>query len=80
MPNPAVLFKLLAAKKQFEQVHPKAVAFARRLLAQGVEAGSVIEVTVTQPDGTQLSTNLRVQPSDLELLRELQSLQGEQPL
>lgn len=78
MPNPALIFKLLAAKKQFEQTHPKAAAFARSVQAQGIEAGSVVELTITRPDGTQVSANLRVQPSDLELLRELQALRDSQ--
>lgn len=78
MPNPALLFKLLSAKKQLEQTHPKAAAFARSIQAQGIEAGSVIELTITRPDGTQTSTNLRVQPSDLEILQELQALRERQ--
>jgi hypothetical protein len=78
IPNPAALMKLLAAKKQFEQAHPKAIAFCRALAAQGVEAGTVIEVTVTKPDGSTLATNLRVQQSDLDLLQTLKSMNAEQ--
>jgi hypothetical protein len=77
IPNPAALMKLLAAKKQFEQTHPKAIAFGRALAAQGVEVGTVIEVTVTRPDGSTLATNLRVQQSDLDLLQEMKNLKAE---
>jgi hypothetical protein len=77
-PNLAAMMKLMAAKKQFEQTHPKAIAFGRALAAQGVEAGTVIEVTVTKPDGSTLATNLRVQQSDLDLLQTLKTLNTEQ--
>jgi hypothetical protein len=51
-------------------------AFFQNVLAQGVEEGSVIEITVTRPDGTATTGNMRVQPSDLEVLQELKNLRG----
>ena len=74
MPGAAFLFKLLAAKEQFRTTHPRFLTFLRRLQAQGLAPGSVIELTVTQPDGRRLSTRLRVQPSDAALFRELLAL------
>jgi hypothetical protein len=68
--------KLMSAKKQFEQVHPKVVSFCRSLASQGIEAGTVIEVTVTKPDGSTLTTNMRVQQSDLDLVEDLKSLKS----
>ena len=36
-----------------------------------MEEGSLIEISVTPPDGEMISTNLKVQASDLELLQKL---------
>ena len=74
MMNAGAIMKLMAAKGQFEQNHPKFAAFFRTILSQGFEEGSVIEITVTKPDGTATTANMRVQKSDLELVQQLKEL------
>ena len=39
--------------------------------AGGIQEGTIIEMKVTKPDGTEMTTNLKVNQSDLELLQEL---------
>ena len=70
--------KLMGAKTQFEKTHPKFAAFFQSVLAQGVEEGSVIEITVTKPDGTPTTANMRVQRSDIELVQGLKDLAANQ--
>jgi hypothetical protein len=41
-----------------------------------VEEGSVIEITVTRPDGTPVTANMKVQQSDIELIRQLKEMAG----
>ena len=36
-----------------------------------IREGSILEVTYISPEGEKLTTNIKVQASDLELLREL---------
>lgn len=78
--NPAAMFKLMGAKKIFERNHPKFAAFAKKMMEQGVAEGTVLEVTVTKPGQAPVRANIRVQESDLELLRGLKELSegGEQ--
>jgi hypothetical protein len=71
-----MVMKLMAAKNQFEQTHPKFAAFFGTILKQGVEEGSVIEITVTRPDGTPVTANMKVQQSDIELIRQLKEMAG----
>jgi hypothetical protein len=71
-----MVMKLMAAKNQFEQTHPKFAAFFGTILKQGVEEGSVIEITVTRPDGTPVTANMKVQQSDIELIRQLKEAAG----
>lgn len=74
MVNPASIMKLMGAKNKFSQTHPKFAAFFQAVIAQGIEEGTVVEITVTRPDGTSLTGNMKVQQSDLELMQELKNL------
>ena len=72
--NPAALMKIMGLKNQFESEHPKFAAFISDLIRTGVSEGSVIEITLTRPDGTTTTTNMKVKPSDIELVNELKNL------
>lgn len=74
MINPASIMKVMNAKNKFEQNHPKFAAFFQRVLAQGVSDGDIIAITVTKADGAEITANMRVTQSDLELVEELKSL------
>lgn len=52
--------------------HPKFGAFLNAAFAGGIQEGTIIEMKVTKPDGTEMTTNLKVKQSDLELLQQLQ--------
>ena len=43
-------------------------------MRDGVKKGDVIDVVITHPDGSKVSTNMMVQDSDLELLESLKGL------
>lgn len=74
--QPALLFKLQKAKQVFEQNHPKFMPFLTAVANSGVTEGTVIEVKVTKPDGTQMESNIRLQQSDIEVLTDLASSMG----
>ena len=74
MMNPASLMKLMAAKNKFDQNHPKFGAFLKAAFGGGIEEGTIMELTVKKPNGEELTTNIKVQQSDLELLEELKTL------
>ena len=72
--NPADLFRMAEARRKFNQNHPKFAPFLRAAQEKALQAGAVIEISVTQPEGEAIVTNLRVQESDLELLRDLMAM------
>ena len=74
MVNPAAIMKLMGAKSRFEQAHPKFAAFFKQTLTQGIPVGSVIEITVTRPDGTPITANMRGQEADMELLQGIKGM------
>ena len=69
--NPMALMKIMNAKNKFNANHPKFGAFLSAAFAGGIQEGTIIEMKVTKPDGTEMTTNLKVKQSDLELLQEL---------
>lgn len=74
MKNPAALFKIKGMWEQFVQNHPKFPMFLNALKCSGMGEGSIIEIQITQPDGQQLKTNLKLTQSDLELVEQLKGL------
>lgn len=74
--NPGNIMKIMAARSRFEANHPKFFAFCKAVFAQGVEAGTVLELKVTKPGQEPVTTNIKVQPDDLELLNELMNMAG----
>ena len=74
MINPAIAMKLMAAKNAFTKNHPKFVSFVTMVFGSGIPEDTIIEITVTRPGEEPITTNLKVQQSDLDLVQELQSL------
>ena len=69
--NVSQLLELRALRNRFEKNHPKFFPFMKAAKTRALEDGSLIEISVTPPDGEMISTNLKVQASDLELLQKL---------
>ena len=72
--------KLMNAKNKFESSHPKFAAFLQRMASQGIHEGTVIEITITQADGSAITGNMRVNASDMELIEELKNLAANNPM
>ena len=62
---------MMKVMNAFKQNHPKFPAFCSAVSRRGIREGSILEVTYISPEGEKLTTNIKVQASDLELLREL---------
>lgn len=74
MINPAQMMQMANAAKTFERNHPKFIAFIKTMLGKGIVEGTVIELTVTNPGQEPITTNIRVQQSDLDLIAQLQKM------
>ncbi len=66
--DPTMMFKAKSALDTFNRNHPKFMPFLQACGGQ-VKEGSIIEITVTSPEGEKIETNLKVQQSDIELIR-----------
>ena len=72
--NPMTMMKLMSAKASFEKTHPKFVAFLNNAMSRPMEEDTIIELTLTRPGEAPVTTNLKVQKSDLELVESLRDL------
>lgn len=72
--NPGSIMKIMNAKNKFQKNHPKFVAFLNRCFAGGLREGTIIEITITNPGEAPITSNIKVQQADLELLNELKNI------
>ena len=66
--------KFASALGTFKTNHPKFVSFAEYFTKTGLPEDSVIEVTITRPGEEGITTNMKVQQSDIDLISALSEL------
>ena len=69
--NPMLLIQLKSSWNRFTANHPKFPRFWKAAYKQCLAEWTVVEFNVTSPDGTKLSSNLKLTSDDLELIRQL---------
>ena len=74
MMNPEKLFKIKGAWDKFSQNHPRFVQFLWAMNKDGIKEGTIIEIHVTTAEGKNISSNLKITQSDIELFNELSEL------
>lgn len=72
--NPAALFRLKGAWQSFTQNHPKFPLFLQAVQNTPMQAGTVIDLKITTPEGKTMQTNVRLTASDLELIASLRDM------
>ncbi|MGN0375851.1 MAG: hypothetical protein ACI4EN_10175 [Butyrivibrio sp.] len=74
MINPAAIMKLKKGWDTFTANHPKFPAFMQAASQGMVTEDSIIDVTITAPDGRRISTNVKITQSDLELFESFKGM------
>jgi hypothetical protein len=69
--DPTIMFKFNEMKKRFQKDHPKVVQFFEHESFLDLPEGTVIELTITRPGESPVSTNLKLNAEDV---RDLQSV------
>ena len=72
--NPMKLMKLKGSFDTFTAEHPQCVSFLQAVYPNGIREGSVLEISVTTPEGKPLRYRMTVTPSDMALFRDLAEL------
>ena len=65
----SALLKIKGAWETFSNNHPRFMPFC-----QAIDAGTIIEVKVTSPDGKEYTTNMKLTQSDMDLFGTLKSM------
>jgi hypothetical protein len=76
MINPNMIFQIKNLWDRFERNHPKFPKFVQAVGRECIESGTVIEISVTRPNGENLTSNLRLNEEDLELIRAIRDMAG----
>ena len=76
MINPMKLMQFKSMGDRFKANHPKIPGFVDAAM-RSIQEDSIIEVTVTGPDGKKICTNMRVTADDMQMLREAQDVLGQ---
>jgi len=66
--NPMQLMKLKERFEVFNTQHPKVIPFFKALHGR-IDVGSVIEIKVTNPDGSEMVSNIKVTEDDLKTIQ-----------
>lgn len=72
--NPGAIMQVMNAWNIFQGNHPKFPAFLDALKRQGIKEDSIIEISITDPSGQKIETNIKVKTSDLELFNSLKDM------
>lgn len=72
--NPQAMMQVMGAINTFKNNHPKFFTFVNHVVRPGIPADTVIEVTVTKPGEEPITTNIKVQQSDIELFESLRNM------
>ena len=74
--NPMALFKAKKSWDTFCENHPRFPAFLQAVQTAGIKEGTIIEVSITTPEGKNMMTNVRITASDMQAFEDLKGLQG----
>ena len=70
----ALLQKVKPLVDRFRAEHPKFPLFLKAVQKDGIKEGSVLEITVTSPEGKTYTTNLKLTENDMNLLDMIKNL------
>lgn len=76
MINPGMIMKIKGLKDRFVENHPKFPLFLKAVYDKGLRENSIVEISITRPDGEKMVSNIKLNNSDIEMLNELQNIIG----
>lgn len=72
--NPTAIFKAKKSWETFCGNHPRFPAFLQAVQSSGIQEGTIIEVSVTTPEGKTLTTNVKLTDTDMQAFNDLKGL------
>lgn len=72
--NMGAMMQVMNGWNTFKSNHPKFPMFLDAVKNTGIKEGTVIAVSITDPDGKIMETNIKVSASDIELFNSLKDI------
>lgn len=72
--NPMKLLQIKSLWDRFTTNHPKFPKFLQAIGTDSIREGSIIEMTITTPEGDNISSNIRVTADDMQLVATLKEI------
>lgn len=78
MINPMKIMQIKGMWDKFTSNHPKFPRFLAAVSTNGIQEGTIIDITITEPNGEKMESNLKISAEDLELFRQLKEIGSQQ--
>lgn len=72
--HPNMILQIKNMWDRFQMNHPKFPRFLQVVGAECMQEGTIIEISVTKPDGENITSNLRLNETDMEMIAALREL------
>lgn len=72
--NTTQIFRLMGAWQKFTSNHPKFPRFLKAIAAEGIKEDTIIEISITTPEGKTYCSNVKITQSDLELFEQMKHI------
>lgn len=71
--NPTMIFQMKNMWERFQNNHPKFPRFLQVVGRECMQEGTVIEISVTKANGENITSNIKLNAEDMELIAEMQN-------
>lgn len=75
--NPSMIFQIKNMWERFQRNHPKFPRFLQAVGSECMQTGTVIEISVTKADGQNITSNIKLNEEDMELIAAMRELAGQ---
>lgn len=72
--NPTMLFQIKNMWDRFQKNHPKFPRFLQVVGSEYIQAGTVLEISVTKANGENVTSNIKLNEEDMELIAAMRDL------
>ena len=72
--NPGMIFHFKNMWERFQRNHPKFPRFLQVVGSECMQAGTVIEISVTKANGENITSNIKLNEEDMELIAAMKEM------
>lgn len=75
--NPTMLFQIKNMWDRFQSNHPKFPRFLQVVGNEYMQEGTVLEISVTKANGENLTSNIKLNKDDMDLIAAIKNMSGQ---